>query len=105
MPRRKYSDVDLLTPPLSFEGLESGSHIKLFHLPTNRQICSGDTISITTKDPETWPLPDYGLLELQWILHRVAAMSGAVEIYDDFDNDDDDAMVLCNEWDLYGEDE
>jgi hypothetical protein len=44
---------------------------------------------------------------MQWILHRVAAMSGAAELYDDFgfDNDNDDAMVLQNEWDSYREDE
>ena len=100
MPRRKCSQVDLLTPPLSFEGLEGGSHIGLFNLPSRREIYSGDRISITTDDPKTRPLPDYGLLEMQWILHRVSAMSGAAEIYDDFD---DDAMVICNEWDPYGE--
>jgi hypothetical protein len=42
---------------------------------------------------------------MQWILQRLAAMSGAAEIYDDFDNDDDDdAVVLWNEEDLHEED-
>ena len=30
-------------------------------------------------------------------------MSGAAEIYDDFDSEDDDAMALSNEWDSYEE--
>ena len=41
---------------------------------------------------------------MQWVLHRLTAMSGAAEIYDDFDNDDDDAMVLWNEGNWYEED-
>jgi hypothetical protein len=42
---------------------------------------------------------------MQWILHRVAAMSGAADIYDDSDNDDDDPMISRNEWDSYMEDD
>ena len=104
--RSEYSHkVDILTPPSSLEDLDGGSDIKLFHFPTDQRIRSGDMISLTTDDPVTRPLPHYGLLEMQWILQRVTAMSGAAEIYDDFNNDDDDAMALCNEWDLYGEDE
>jgi hypothetical protein len=106
MPRREYfSSVDILTPPPSLEGLDGGPDIKLFHFPTGQHICSGDTISLATDDPVMRPLPHYGLLEMQWILQRVAAMSGAAEVYDNFDSDDDNAMALCNEWDLYREDE
>ena len=56
--------------------------------------------SAEAEDPETHPLPHPALLEMQWILQRVVAMSGAAEIYDNFDNDDDDAMALRNECDL-----
>jgi hypothetical protein len=105
MPQYNYSsEVDILTSPQSSEGLDGGSKIMLFHFPTKRQICSGEKISLTTDDPITRPLPHLALLEMQWILHRMAAMSGAAEIYDDFDNDDD-AMALRNEWDPYREDE
>jgi hypothetical protein len=98
MPRRKYSaTIDILTSPESLEGLDGGSGIKLFHFPTERLIYSGQAFSLTTDDPETRPLPHPALLEMQWILQRVAVMSGAAEIYDDFDNDDDDAMALLNE--------
>jgi hypothetical protein len=55
---------------------------------------------------------DENAMEMQWILHCLTAMSGGAEIYDNFDNDDDDAMALWNEeypykeeeWDSYIED-
>jgi hypothetical protein len=31
-------------------------------------------------------------------------MSGAAQMYDDFDDDDDDAMALQNQWDSCEED-
>jgi len=108
MPRYNYSsDVDILTSPESPEGFDG--NIKLFHFPTERQVCSGDAISLTTDDPVTRPLPHLALLEMQWTLQRMAAMSGAAEIYD-FGNDYDDAMALrdpCkeDEWDSVIEDE
>ena len=106
MPQYNYSSkVDILTSPQSSEGLDGRSKILLFHFPTKREICSGQKISLTTDDPVTRPLPHPALLEMQWMLHRVAAMSGAAEIYDDFDNDDDEAMTLLDEWDPYKVDE
>jgi hypothetical protein len=103
--QHNHSEIDILTVPQTSEGLESGPKAKLLRFPTDRIICSGKKISLTTDDPVTRPLPHFALLEMQWILHRVAAMSGAAEIYDDFDNDDDDAMALQNEWDSYIEDD
>jgi HNH endonuclease len=106
MPRYKYSSkVDILTSPESSEGFNG--NIMLFHFPTDRRVCSGDTISLTTDDPVTRPLPHLAL-EMHWTLRRMAAMSGAAGI--DFDNDDDDSMVLrdpCreDEWDSNIEDE
>jgi len=98
--------VDILTSLGSLEGLDGGSGTKLFHFPTDQPIYSGQTFSLTTDDPETHPLPNPALLEMQWILQRVAAMSGAAEIYDDFNNDDDDdAMALRNEYDSSIEDD
>jgi hypothetical protein len=58
----------------------------LFHIPTRQPDRSGDKISLKTDDPKTLPLPHFALLEMQWILQRVAAMSAAAELYDDFDN-------------------
>ncbi|RAK72948.1 uncharacterized protein BO72DRAFT_253519 [Aspergillus fijiensis CBS 313.89] len=36
-------------------------------------------LSLRTDDPETHLLPSFALLEMQWILHRVLAMSGAAK--------------------------
>ena len=93
---------DILTPPKSPEGR---ADILLFDFSNKQEIRSGQKISLTTHDPETHPLPHPALLEMQWILHRLTAMSAAAEIYDNFDNDDDDAMALRNEWDEYEEHE
>ena len=103
MPRCNHSAaVDILTSPESSEGR---SDAKLLHFPTERLIYSGQTFSLTTDDTEKHPLPHPALLEMQWILQRVAAMSGAAEICDDFDNDDDDAIALLNECESCREDE
>jgi hypothetical protein len=93
--------LDILTPPKSLSGRDD---MQLFDFRTGQRICSGQRISLTTDDPDNQPLPHLALLEMQWVLHRLTAMSGAAEIYDDFDNDDDDAMVLWNEGNWYEED-
>ena len=65
---------------------------------TNKRIHSGDEIYLETSDPKRLPLPDLRLLEMQWILHRVTALSGAAEPRDDFGEDTDD------DWDIALED-
>src|SRR5947207_3372363 len=110
LPLHKHSSgVDILRTPSLPEGLDQGpNRVKLFNCETDKKICSGDEISLETDDPVTRPLPDLRLLEMQWILHRVAAMSGATEPRNDVKNDNDDdngAMALQNEWDSYMEDE
>jgi hypothetical protein len=47
-------------------------------------------ISLTADDLETRPLPSFASLEMQGIFQCLAAASGAAEIGDDFDNDEDD---------------
>jgi hypothetical protein len=101
LPQYNYSSaVDLLHLPAPSEGSPGQPKVKLYQFSTNRKIYSGQKISLTTADPEKWPLPHPALLEMQWILHRLVAMSGAAEIYDD-----DDAMALRGEWDPYKEEE
>ena len=56
---------------------------------TGRIIRSGDGFSIRTDDPVRRPLPDFRLLEMQWILHRVAAFSGAAGVDGDEDVDEE----------------
>jgi hypothetical protein len=102
--RSTASTLDILTPPMSPNG--SRADMRLYDFSTDRRICSGQKITLTTEDPENLPLPHPALLEMQWILHRLTAMSGGAEIYDDFDNDDDDdAMALWNEGYPYEEEE
>lgn len=93
----------------SLHALDQGSNLsKLFNHITNTLISSGDEIALTTEDPELQPLPDMRLLEMQYFLHRVAAMSGAADRppfesdnYGD-DEDGEEEGVLCsdNDWDM-----
>ncbi|KAJ5686611.1 hypothetical protein N7536_009230 [Penicillium majusculum] len=53
---------------------------------------SGDLVIFQTKDPESLPLPSWDLLQMQWILHRIGALSGA-------------ANVPMKPWDCDSEDE
>jgi hypothetical protein len=101
------SRVDLLHTPSIPEDLDQGPRgLKMWNVQTEKKICSGDEICLETNDPERLPLPDWRLLDMQWILHRVAAMSGAAEPRDDLDEDDDDwEVALGNEADLEMEDE
>ena len=100
LPKYDPSEKDILTSPQSSEFSRDRSGSKLYHFPTDQMIGSGRTISLTTDDPVTRPLPHPALLEMQWILHRVAAMKAAAEVYDDSENgEDDDGMALENEWD------
>ena len=107
LPRYDHSDqVDILRTP-SIPGNLKGNlkgktrKVGLLNLDTEEMIRSGDVIHLKTNDPEDMPLPDFRLLEMQWILHRVSALSGAAELSGDFDEDDDDwGMALENEDDL-----
>lgn len=41
---------------------------------------SGDLVIFQTKDPENLPLPSWDILQMQWILHRIGALSGAANV-------------------------
>ncbi|KAJ5613217.1 hypothetical protein N7510_006411 [Penicillium lagena] len=62
--------------------------LKLYDRTTDRPIFSGDRVIMRTDDPDILPLPSLHLLQLQWILNRVVALSGAAEEFlwdsDDF---------------------
>jgi hypothetical protein len=68
----------------------------LFDRVTRRIVRSGDQFSIRTDDPVLRPLPDLRLLEMQWILHRVAALSGAADV--DGDDVDEELELLCQDF-------
>ncbi|KAL5354928.1 hypothetical protein BJX96DRAFT_186 [Aspergillus floccosus] len=61
----------------------SGKGYKLFDNITEKVICSGDTLVFKTNDPIEHPLPAMELLEMQWNLARVQALSGAADVDDD----------------------
>ncbi|KIX09361.1 uncharacterized protein Z518_00440 [Rhinocladiella mackenziei CBS 650.93] len=54
------------------------------------RICSGEILTLTTKDPENLPLPSLELLEMKWFLQRLVGMSGAAR-YPILDFDDDES--------------
>ncbi|EFR03825.1 hypothetical protein MGYG_06824 [Nannizzia gypsea CBS 118893] len=54
-------------------------------------IRSGEVIELTTEDPEELPLPDWDLLELQWVLQRLTALKGAAYVPDKVLDDSDDS--------------
>jgi hypothetical protein len=58
-----------------------------------RRIRSGDTFTFRTTDPKRLPLPSWPLLEMQWYLQRIAAMSGAAgpPEYEEYSEEDDNA--------------
>jgi HNH endonuclease len=96
--------IDLLKEPLSSEGLKGvGDEYFLvydYH-GEPKYIVSGEIFTFKTEDPEEQPLPSWELLDLQWKLQRVVAMSGAAEPLElelfDFDDDDfspDPALIL-----------
>src|ERR1700712_4204262 len=103
------SSVDLLRTPKIEEYANQGPKLaKLYNHETDTPIRSGDEISLKTDDPVLRPLPDFRLLEMQWFLHRIAAMSGAAEVPDDYFEDSDenvttslqDLVDLENSWDM-----
>lgn len=92
-------NVDLMNAPESSRGLDSykigGSSLSI---PSgvkgqSKKIKSGDTITMTTPDPEKLPLPNWDLLEMHWYLQRIAAMSGAAEDDEGFYRDDDNVEI------------
>lgn len=71
-----------------------GENICLIHGEMRSLIRSGHIFTLETDDPKSKPLPSMELLELQWILHRIAAMRGAAEDDEsEIDSDDDSVCV------------
>jgi hypothetical protein len=80
---------DMLEMP-SLKLPEERSAIQTAHsnVLTGEKLISGYKTSITTEDPDRLPLPDIALLEMQWTLQRISALSGAAEPESDFLDDD-----------------
>jgi len=83
--------VDILRRHSFSANLDQGPNLaRILNHETLKLICSGDNISLETSDPGELPLPNLKLLEMQWVLNRVAAMSAAAEPQNDFRDDDSD---------------
>ncbi|QSS56235.1 hypothetical protein I7I53_04391 [Histoplasma capsulatum var. duboisii H88] len=84
-------------PVMQFREDSVGGVVGLWHVPTQLPISTGDHIVLETSDPVNLPLPDSNLLELHWLLQRVAAMAGDAEpqdkTYETDDEDDGDSDV------------
>jgi hypothetical protein len=78
-------EVPNLPPDLTHREAEAW----LYNAQLDKVVCSGDIITLRTHDPEGFPLPDFRLLELQWILHRLANLRGASEELSNDDYSDD----------------
>lgn len=88
--------VDLLELPMSSRNLKESGHGQFLCYLDNgvpTRLVSGQRFTMTTDDPVNKPLPDPGLLELQWHLQRILAMSGAAGWKEDEFDDDDDYSI------------
>ncbi|KMU90616.1 hypothetical protein CIHG_08427 [Coccidioides immitis H538.4] len=92
LPRRSTSvEMDIMDTPSIPEDLTGlPRNLKAWNVITERKICSGDEIHLETPDPDNLPLPDVRILDMQWVLQRLMALSGAAEPCDNYLNDDDD---------------
>lgn len=91
LPSNKAGPRTITTPPTISNNAEStGDNIKLFNNTTRRMIYSGCPIEFYTDDPQVMPLPSFEFLKMQWILNRVAALSGAP--------DEDDSNYISDEY-------
>ncbi|KAI5310775.1 hypothetical protein KEM55_002208, partial [Ascosphaera atra] len=82
--RHKPTDeVDLLVWPQSTEDCDRFGKTPLLLIDRDDNpvlVRSGDMFTLTTRDPATHPLPNFDLLEMQWYLARIVAMSGVANV-------------------------
>jgi hypothetical protein len=88
-PRTKYASL-VESPDLPSDFPSGRGDMKFWDCLSEKKLCSGDTIIMRTDDPINRPLPSEELLRMQWNLNRVAALSGASEIFDPHGSSDDD---------------
>lgn len=91
----RFDSVDLLEQPGSSKGLNHVDNSSLSRPDSNGNLTfiqSGDVFTLMTDDPTTHPLPSFELLDMQWHLNRIVSMTGAADVYDE-DNEDDDGHV------------
>ncbi|RAH83729.1 hypothetical protein BO86DRAFT_446822 [Aspergillus japonicus CBS 114.51] len=75
-------------PNLTSHSKDGVPYATSYKLATDEKIQSGETLTMRTTDPVNLPLPSIKLLQLQWLLHRVLAMSGVADASEeDLDSD------------------
>ncbi|OJD14277.1 hypothetical protein AJ78_05354 [Emergomyces pasteurianus Ep9510] len=88
-------------PVIKFRKDAAGGVVGLLNTLTEAPVATGDQIILQTTDPVNLPLPDVNLLDLHWVLQRVAAMAGGGEsqdeIYETDDEDNGDCGALIDE--------
>ncbi|KAH8820781.1 hypothetical protein F5884DRAFT_866722 [Xylogone sp. PMI_703] len=111
---KRNARATLDTTPEMPTDLDSINKAKLYSTSNDQVIKSGTSIEITTDDPRKKPLPSKELLDMQWVLHNLAAMSGAAgeidHTYHPEDSDDDYQYTILgyqkrNEYDEYYDNE
>ncbi|KAB8239522.1 HNH endonuclease signature motif containing protein [Aspergillus alliaceus] len=86
---------------LSSIKVEGKHNAKLFNINTEKALRSGDVLTFKTDDPVGHPLPSMELLNMQWALHRVLALSGAADAtVEDLDPDPDKLLWGRDPWEM-----
>jgi hypothetical protein len=80
--------VDLLQVPSLVIPSNEEDGFDYRDVTTKKQTVSGDVVTMTTDDPVTRPLPSWDLLQMQWVLQRLSAISGAADPQDNWSDDD-----------------
>ena len=77
----------LSTPPLTPEA----PHLSISYEYRDGNVNSSDVVVMTKPDPEKLPPSLFELLQLQWLLTRIAGTTGTVEIdqFEPYGSDDE----------------
>lgn len=81
-------------PDLQLDLNSTGQCVKLLNGHTDCLVKSDDMITFKTYNPQTHPLPSYYLLQMQWVLRRIASIRGAA---DSIEDDEDDEEQISEE--------
>ncbi|KAH8812328.1 hypothetical protein F5884DRAFT_750637 [Xylogone sp. PMI_703] len=75
--------------PVLPANLHGVNNVKLFDTKSEKLIRSGKVFCFTTDDLIKKPLPSKDILDMQWVLHRLTALSGGAELINYTYNPDD----------------
>ncbi|KAL3475779.1 hypothetical protein BJX99DRAFT_259036 [Aspergillus californicus] len=73
-------EVPLTKKPYIEDGIGGPQEAILWDEVNDRNIISGDMITLVTEDPVRWPLPDVEVLRMQWDFGRLVALSGVGDV-------------------------